>query len=167
MRSSLRIVRILGFASAVWAAGCLHEAPTGSSGVLTLDRLVGELRQQGVNVSSRGTEPHESFSFFSVQAKQLTINGDDVHVFEYATEMIATSEASTVAAAGTPIGTTQVTWISPPRFYKRDRFILLYVGTTIEVVRALDAVFGEPFAGGTAGVAPGNSLVRTGHTRYN
>src|SRR2546425_591223 len=110
MRPSVRILRILGCASAVWTAGCL-QVPTGPSDVLTMDRPVGELRQQGVTVSSRGTEPRESLPFFSVQAQRLTINGDDVHVFEYPTETIATSAASTVAAAGTPIGTTQVTWI--------------------------------------------------------
>ena len=148
MRPSLRILRLLGFASAVWTAGCLHRTPAGPSGVFTMDRVVEELRQQGVTVSSRGTEPRDSFSFFSVQAKRLTINGDDVHVFEYATETVATSEASTVAVAGTPIGTTQVSWISSPRFYRQQRFIVLYVGTTTEVVRALDAVFGKPFAGG-------------------
>ena len=113
-----------------------------------MDGLVADLRQQGVTVSSGGSEPRESFPFFSVQAKRLRINGDDVHVFEYATDAVATSEASTVSPSGTPIGTVQATWISPPRFYKRDRFILLYVGTTIDVVRALEAVFGKPFAGG-------------------
>ena len=143
-----RSVTILGLASAVWTAGCLHTTPTPPSGVLTLDRLVGELRQQAATVASRGTEPHASLPFFSVRADRLTINGDDVHVFAYATETIATSEASTVAASGTPIGTTQMTWISPPRFYKRDRFIVLYIGTANDVVRALETVFGKPFAGG-------------------
>lgn len=149
MRPRRQILKILGFASAVWTAGCLHSAPAGPAGVLTMDRLVGELSQQGVTVSRRGTEPRESFPFFSVQAKRLTINGDDVHAFEYATETIATNAASTVPAAGTPIGTAQVTWVSPPRFYRRDRFILLYVGVTPDVVRALEAVFGKPLAGGT------------------
>lgn len=143
-------LRILGFASAVWTAGCLHGAPpTAPSGVLTIDRLVAELSRQGVTVSLRGTEPRDSFPFFPVQAKRLTIAGDDVHVFEYATETLATSAASTVPPAGTPIGTAQVTWIAAPRFYKRDRFILLYVGSTGEVVRALEAVLGKPFAGVT------------------
>ena len=149
MRPRPPISRILGFASAVWTAGCLGSAPTGPTGVLTLDRLVGELARQGVTVSSRGTEPRESFPFFSVRAKRLTINGDDVHAFEYAAETVAMSAASTVPAAGTPIGTSQVTWISPPRFYRKDRFILLYVGTNMDVVRALEVVFGKPFAGGT------------------
>lgn len=149
MRPSVRILRLLGFASAVWMAGCLHRTPAGSPGVLTMDRLVEELRQQGVTVSSRGAEPRDAFPFFSVQATRLIINGDDVHIFEFTTETIATSAASTVAAAGTPIGTTQVTWISPPHFYRRTRFIALYLGGAGETVRALDAVFGKPFAGGS------------------
>lgn len=136
----------MAFAAAMCTAACLNSA-TGPSSGSTFDRLVGDLRQQGVTVSTAGNEPRDSFPFFSVQAKRLRVNGDDVHVFEYTTEAIATSEASTVAPSGTPIGTTQATWISPPRFYKRERFILLYVGTNTAVVRALEAVFGNRFAG--------------------
>ena len=132
----------------VCTAACLDNASIGPSRVLTLDGLVQDVRQQGVTVTSAGSEPRESFPFFSVQGKRLIVNGDNVYVFEYTTDTVATKEASTVAPSGTPIGTTQTTWISPPRFYKRDRFILLYVGTTPEVVRALDAAFGKPFAGG-------------------
>ena len=141
-------MRFVGFAAAMCTAACLNSASTAPSHGVTLDGLVGDLRKQGVTVSTAGNEPRDSFPFFSVQAKRLRVNGDDVHVFEYTTEAIATGEASTVSPAGTPIGTTQATWISPPRFYKRDRFILLYVGTDTAVVRALEAVFGNRFAGG-------------------
>ena len=141
-------MRLVGFAAAVCTAACLNNAPTGPTGGLTLDGLVGDLRHQGVTVARAGSEPRESFPFFSVQAKRLRINGDDVYVFEYSTDVVAKSEASTVSSSGTPIGTTQTMWISPPRFYKRDRFILLYIGTAMTVVRALEAVSGKPFAGG-------------------
>lgn len=140
-------MRFVGFAAAVCTAACL-DASMGPSRGVTMDGLVGDLRHQGVTVSSGGNEPRESFPFFSVQAKRLRINGDDAYVFEYTTDAVATSEASTVSPSGTPIGTTQTTWISAPRFYKRDRFIVLYVGTNLTVVRALEAVFGKPFAGG-------------------
>jgi hypothetical protein len=149
MRPSVRSLRLLAVVGAVCTAGCLHKTPTGPLGVLRMDRLVEELRQQRVTVSRQGAEPRDAFPFFSVQPTRLTINGDDVHIFEFTTETIATSAASTVAAAGTPIGTTQVTWISPPRFYRRNRFIALYLGGAGETVRALDAVFGKPFAGGS------------------
>ena len=148
MRPSVRTLKLLACAGAVCAAGCLLRAPTGPSGVVTLDRLVEELRQQGVAVSSQGAEPRDTFPFFSVQATRLTINGDEAHIFEFTSETVATSAASTVAAAGTPIGTTQVTWIAPPRFYRRDRFIALSLGSAGETARALDAVFGRPFADG-------------------
>lgn len=148
-RPSVRTLRLFASAAAVCAASCLHKTPTGPSGVLTMNHLVEELRQQRVTVSSLGREPRDSFPFFSAQATRLIINGDDVHVFEFTTETIAMSAAATVAAAGTPIGTTQVTWISPPHFYRRNRFIALYLGGAGETMRALDAVFGKPFARGS------------------
>ena len=141
-------MRFVGFAAAVCTAACLDNGSMGPSLAVTIDSLVGDLRHQGVTVSTGGNEPRESFPFFSVQAKQLRINGDDIYIFEYATDVIARSDASTVSPSGTPIGTTQTTWISPPRFYKRDRFIILYVGTSLTVVRALEAVLGMPFAQG-------------------
>ena len=141
-----RKVRFVVLAAAVCTAACLDNGSMGPSVAVTIDSLVGDLRHQGVTVSTGGNEPRESFPFFSVRAKRLRIDGDDAYIFEYTTDAAATSEASTVSPSGTPIGTTQATWISPPRFYKRDRFIILYVGTNLTVVRALEAVLGVPLA---------------------
>ena len=147
MPSALWTLKFLALGWAVSAAACLHTTPTGFTGDLTAKGVVQSLRQQGVTVSIRGTEPRDSFPFFPVPATRLVVNGDDVHVFEFETQALADSAASTVAAAGTPIGTTQVTWLAPPRFYHGHRFIVLYLADTPEVVRALGAVFDKPFAG--------------------
>jgi hypothetical protein len=40
-----------------------------------------------------------------------------------------------------------VDWIDEPRFYKRERLIVLYVGRAPDVIAALAAVLGDPFAG--------------------
>src|SRR5262245_30357496 len=108
MQPSVQILRLLAFAGAVFATACLHKAPTRPSDRPTLDSLINALRQQRVTVSRLGTESGDAFPFFSAQTTRLVLNGEDVHVFEYPTETIATSEALTVAPAGTPIGTTQV-----------------------------------------------------------
>jgi hypothetical protein len=39
-----------------------------------------------------------------------------------------------------------ITWIGPPRFYKKDRLIVLYVGSNSDVIRLLDTVLGRPVA---------------------
>lgn len=54
------ILKILGIAGAVWTAACLHGAPAGPSGVLTLDRLVGERSRQGVTVANFNTSTYNN-----------------------------------------------------------------------------------------------------------
>jgi hypothetical protein len=110
--------------------------------------LTHELRSHGLTVTDAGIQPSASFPFFSAPGLRLIVNGDsNVHVFEYPTKALATTEASKVAPSGTPVGSTQITWVSPPRFYTKDTIIVLYVGTDAAVIRALEAVLGAPFAG--------------------
>lgn len=135
------------FVFAVAVGACGSASPSGPSHLPASRGLAQELRSQGLTIAEGGIQPPASFPFFSAPALRLTVNGDDLHVFEYPNKTLATTEASKVAPAGTPIGTTQVTWVSPPRFYSRDTIIVLYVGSEAGVIRALDAVIGPPFAG--------------------
>ncbi len=86
-------------------------------------------------------------------------------MFDYASSAAATSDASKVSAAGTPIGTTQITWIAPPRFYRKEQLIVLYVGSNADVLRALEAVLGKPFAGAAEALAGRERTTRTYHGR--
>ena len=109
--------------------------------------LVRALKRADATVEVQGRAPRDAFPFFSPRATRLRVAGDDVHVFQYATADEAVSEASQISVAGSPIATTQITWMSPPRFYRKDRLIVLYVGTEPKVAHALEAVLGPPFAG--------------------
>ena len=115
--------------------------------LLTSDELVRALRSQSMTVVSRGRAPRDAFPFLSVRATRLIVNGDDVHVFEYATVDGAARDAATISPAGSPIGSSQIAWMAPPRFYRKDRVIVLYVGTNVGIAQALEAALGPPFAG--------------------
>jgi hypothetical protein len=130
-------------------AGCDHTNPGGPSSLQTTDGLVQALSKQGLVVVDRGTEPRESFPFFSIQSRRINAAGEDVHVFEYPTAAAMMSDAAKVSPTGTPIGQTQITWIAPPRFYRKDQLLVLYVGSDARVIDALAVVLGRPFAGAT------------------
>lgn len=139
-------------AFAMHAAGALLLLIAGSqtmtarpSTVVNRAALVSALRREGVTVTARGRAPREAFPFFSPRATRLSVAGDDVHVFEYASAATAAGDASHISPSGSPIGPHQISWIAPPRFYRKDRVIVLYVGTNPDVARALDAVLGPPF----------------------
>ena len=139
--------RIALTVASVLLAGCTGHNPAGPSQLDTAQALVPLLEHVGARVSVAERMPSESFPFFSVRALRLLVNGQSVHVFEYPDASSAAADAARVAPGGTPIGSTQITWVDPPRFYMRGRLIVLYVGRDQEVSSILQTVLGQPFAG--------------------
>ena len=125
----------------------LQTPAPGASTRFTSDDLMRALRREGVAVTGHGRAARDAFPFLAPRAIRLSVAGDEVDVFEYATAAAARNEMAHVSPTGSPVGTYQVTWLAPPRFYRKDRVIVLYVGTNPAVVRALDAILGPPFAG--------------------
>lgn len=107
--------------------------------------LVRALRSEGVMAARRGRVSHEAFPFFAPRATRLSVAGEDVHVFEFPSADAAGRESSHISPGGSPIGAHQITWMAPPRFYRKDRLIVLYVGSNLEVAQALESILGPPF----------------------
>jgi hypothetical protein len=57
------------------------------------------------------------------------------------------AEASQVAPDDGSIGTSMVTWIDSPHFYKTGHIIVLYVGNDAATLELLEQVIGPQFAG--------------------
>ena len=114
---------------------------------LSTASLTQALRDGGATVTATGVMPRGSFPFFDVAAQGFVVNGEIVHVFEYSTAANAATDQAKVAESGTPVGNVQITWIEPPRFYRNDRIIVLYVGRSDDVARRLEMILGRPFAG--------------------
>ena len=112
--------------------------------------LIGVLQQQGATVVPMEHLSRESHCL-SVGAVRLAVDGENVYVFEYESAEAANTDARTVSADGDAINgagrACSFFWIGPPRFYKKDRLIVLYVGTNQDLIRMLDGLLGRPFAG--------------------
>ncbi len=106
--------------------------------------LIDNLRQSGVTVSPAG---EISQPFFSIKGFKVMINNSEVQVFEYPDTGAATAEAALVSPAGSPIGTSMVSWIEPPHFYHKERLIVLYVGSDVIINNLLIQALGPQFAG--------------------
>lgn len=102
------------------------------------------LRAEGVTVEPAGTIEQP---FFPVQGQIIRVNGQDVQVFEFSDEAAAEAAAATVGSSGSAIGTTMVDWVEPPHFFRAGRVIVLYVGSDMAVLDALNAALGPQFAG--------------------
>lgn len=120
-------------------AGCTN------SGVMDYSRLIDGLKKGESTVQTGG---EISQPFFSVEGKIIKVNNEDVQVFEYKDESAMETEASQVSPNGSSIGTTMLTWVSVPHFYKDGKIIVIYVGDNVTITGALKEVLGAQFAGG-------------------
>jgi hypothetical protein len=136
------------------ALSCADRNPVGPTPSATLEGFVQALRDQGLNVSVGGQISPEVNRFFSVPAQQIRVNDGQVNAFVYATVQDAVAEAASVSADGQPSPTARVTWVSTPRFYRQGALIVLYVGCSTQIVRALQASVGAPLAVGPTPCAP-------------
>ena len=107
--------------------------------------LIDNLRAEGATVESVGEIEQ---AFFSVAGQSINVNGANVQVFEYADATATGADAALVAPDGGSIGTTMVTWVAAPHFYKTGMIIVLYVGTDTAITDLLEKVIGPQFAGG-------------------
>lgn len=106
--------------------------------------LIDQLRAAGATVESAGAV---SQPFFSVKGQVIKVNGEDVQVFEYADAATAEAEAATVSPDGGSTGTSMITWVAAPHFYKTGKLIVLYVGNNQTTLVALETALGPQFAG--------------------
>ena len=120
------------------------SVPRPKGSVKSLKELMSRLRAGGAKVGRAG---RISQPFFSVRGQAITVGGEQVQVFVYANAASAEGEAKNVGGTGSSVGTSMVSWVAPPHFYKSGRVIVLYVGSNAGVTKALEDVLGPQFAG--------------------
>jgi hypothetical protein len=127
------------------------QAPDDSGRQVTgrVATLVEALTQQGAAVMVMERMSPASHCL-SVGARRLVVNGENVYAFEYESAESAGRDASGISSDGRTIASggnvCMPGWTGPPRFYRQDRLIALYVGTDTDLIRILDRTLGNPFA---------------------
>ena len=106
--------------------------------------LIDNLRAASATVEPKG---EVSQAFFSVKGQVMSVNGGEVQVFEYVDESATEADAALISPDGGSIGTSMVTWVAAPHFYKIGKLIVLYVGNDSAVMKVLESVLGPQFAG--------------------
>ncbi len=125
-------------------AGCGEPATSHGGPVVDYVSLIDHLRAAGATVVPTGTVTQP---FFSVTGQLITVNGQQVQVYEYVNEESANSDAARISPDGGTVGNAMVNWIAPPHFYKRGKIIVLYAGTNPSVIHVLETMLGSQFAG--------------------
>ncbi len=109
--------------------------------------LATALEREGASVALAEVMPTSAHPYFSTPAARYTVDGESLYAFEYATESNAATEASRIAPDGASVGTTQVSWVSDPHFYRSGRVVALYVGDQPSMLGLLRKVLGQQIAG--------------------
>lgn len=147
---SLKVVLI---ASVCAVLACSAGSTTGDGstsqaadarGGLTRQNLVDALRSAGLTLQDAGTVEQP---FYSVPAHVYQIDGRDLQVYEFSSAAEAERAAAQVAPDGGSIGTHSMAWMAPPHFFRKDRLVVNYIGTSSETLAALERVLGPQFAG--------------------
>lgn len=145
------VLVVVGLAACSQEAGTT-TAPTGDltqvgpvEGAYDDAWLVDRLRGAGATVDP-GDEVAQPF--FSVTGRLVKVNGADVQVFAFDSEDAAQEEAALVAPNGGSVGTSMMSWMATPHFYRLANLLVLYVGDDGTVTDLLEAALGPQFAGG-------------------
>ena len=143
-RSALLVALLASAAITISCAPSQDAGETETSSVSTYDELVDALLDNGAAVES--LKPI-SQPFFEPEGQVIIVDGYEVQVFEYTNEDDAISAAGTISADGSSIGTTMVSWIEAPHFFRSGSLIVLYVGEEDAILEELQGVLGSQIAG--------------------
>lgn len=135
-----RMTRTLALSLLVLAACTANQ---GASNELTTSSLVASLRGAGLTLEDAGMVEQP---FFTVPAHVYTVEGD-LQIYEFRSAADAESAAAQVAPNGMTIGTSQVSWMAAPHFFRKDRLVVNYLGSSPKVLTELQRILGAQFAG--------------------
>ena len=122
----------------------LTQPDARSSAGLTTASVATALTNAGLTVRDAGLVEQP---FFSVPARVYVANDEDVQVYEFASAADAERAAATVSPSGSSIGTTSMSWMAPPHFFRKDALIVNHLGSNEKTLSVLQTLLGPQFAG--------------------
>lgn len=143
MKYHLTFVAFLLF-MAMGLTSCWSQKNSHGGPVMDYISLIDSLRAAGATVEPVGEVLQP---FFSVKGQNIKVNGGEVQVFEYRNTNMANAEAELVSPNGQSVNKHWINWTASPHFYNRGKLIVLYVGDSTTVIKGIEAVLGQQFAG--------------------
>ncbi len=144
--TSTLVILILSalFLTACAGNGGIEVTPTDELYVVDKEGLIAALN--AADAVREVGEPVKQ-EYFSVGGASVKVRETDIFVFEYDSTEAMEADASLVASDGGSIGTTMISWISTPHFFKAGRIIVVYIGEDAETLAQLQSLLGTQFSG--------------------
>ncbi len=135
-----KLLALVGMVALIALGAC-----TSTSSPTDFNSLIDSLEDTGAVVQPTGDI---SQPFLAVSGQVIKVDNSDVQVFEYSGTTAANADADLVSPDGSSVGTTMISWVATPHFYKSGKLIVIYVGDNQAVISTLQEVLGSQFAGG-------------------
>lgn len=122
-------------------------ASAGAGPVHDVASLTARLRGEGATVEMAGTIKHP---FLAVPGQIMTVNGNDIEVYQYANAQALAADTRTIdpdGCIGTVGGGMLNPWTAPPHFFKSEGVMVIYLGSDSGMLHLLTRVMGKQFAG--------------------
>jgi hypothetical protein len=138
---------------AIIAASCQGSSsggsPSPSPRAQGVEGLIADLRGAGAAVTTGASFAPDPLTG---QGVVLCVAGEPVRLYAFASAAERAQTASRIDPTDpSKVGTSIVEWIGNPRFWQRDRILVLYLGRNAATETLLRSVLGEPFAKGVGG----------------
>jgi hypothetical protein len=130
--------------TAIVLTACGGQRASASSEQFGMSELIDALHAQGLDAKAGDSLEQP---FFSVAGHFVNFNEESLQVFEYASAEAMEHDAALVDPDGGSIGTTMVSWVGTPHFYKKGQVIVLYIGDNQELLKMFENILGLQFAG--------------------
>jgi hypothetical protein len=132
------------------ACGAATAATVQSPAAGEYSALLNAFRSAKLTVYDGGATAQEQF--LAVPGKKIFVEGQALEVYQYASAAAATHDSHNIDKDACLIhmiggGTKMVNWDQPPHLYKKDRLLVIYVGTDYNIINVLVAQLGPQFAG--------------------
>jgi hypothetical protein len=144
MKSKFSFILGILLITAMVLTACSGQPASASTEQFGTSELIEALHTQGVD-AKLGDSIEQAF--FSVTGHFVNFSEENVQVFEYESAEAMESDAALVDPDGGSIGTTMVTWVATPHFYKKGQVIVLYIGDNTELLKMFESILGPQFAG--------------------
>ena len=111
----------------------------------TMDYNASDFRRALEKSGAKVEETEASQSYFSIDNKDYTIDGERISVYEYDEDDATTlrNDLSTVTNNGTTINNKDVKWNKKAHIYKKGRIVVVYEGDNEKVLKVLNDTLGN------------------------
>jgi hypothetical protein len=130
--------------------GCASASPSATAGPIEgpggIEGLTADLERARAVV-----KPASQFAGDPLPASGflICVSGEPVRVYVFSSAQERLKVTSTIDRNDpSKVGTSMVDWMGTPRFWQRDRILVLYLGTKGDTENLLTSVLGPPFARG-------------------